>query len=1185
MISAATQIAGRLLSPVGADELFALIFVKVCAFLTLLALYHYLYRQLRTRMMRLWIGGWVIFTLCAITEMVAPVQSANLIWAAMEGLSFVAFAFFLASSFEFSRPGRGSKSMWFSVSIGALAVAVISLATANAGYSAAWIPNLIDGILLLLAGWGFLKSRTLRESNGASFLGATLVLFALDVLNRAAWIAQPVSRVHAATSSLLQIGAGLGMVVLAMDIARSRIEDLNAKLQRLTLITAASTQSLDVSTVMNSVLKQLVESLGATHGIVRMLKGSGETSELSVEAAIGFSEDYLRTRHSIPAQEDWMAALLEQRKPYVVVDPSVSDALRAHMDHEKLSVVVLVRLPGKAAPLGVLGVGSANQREFQPDEISFLVTAGNLLGLTIENVRLVEHASTAEIQWSNTFDSIADPVFVHDLEGKILRANPALALRLQRPADTLVNVEIASVLGSTGPRSWRTCPYCEAPTGHAEAPDQVLGGIFLASSSSFQGASGRRTGVAHVLRDVTAWKNAETKYRTLIENLQEGVFISTLNGRFEDFNEAFQRMLGYESREELLAVKDIAAVIYVNPADRDRLKRLLAQHGAVSDFEFQMRRRDGEILTVLESSIVRKDTSGKICGVQGFVLDISERKRAEQEIRRRNRELIALNTIGQTLNQPEEIEELAARVLRQMVELFGTDAGSVFLLESDSNRLKRVAATGLKSSYAEDFPPVEFPRDLSEHLQAVQATVMPLGALPLPAVFKDFQQREELKVGVLVFLWTKERMAGCVLLASREVREFSAAEMNLLGSIGNQIATSIDRMRLLKETQAAYDDLRRTQEQLLQSEKMAAIGQLISGVAHELNNPLTAILGYSQLLASGGMVNERGAEYVDKVHKQARRTHRIVNNLLSFARQQRPQRSPVRLNQAIEDILALREYDLRINNIRIHRDYADPLPMVSADTHQLQQVFLNIINNSVDAILERSDRGEIWVRTAQSEDSVLIEFTDSGPGVKDEHRVFDPFYTTKPVGKGTGLGLSICYGIVSEHGGDIHVENAPDRGARFTITLPMPAAVETSAPSSDSEPATMRGRVLLVDDEEAVLGLEKEILESRSLSVTAVRTGEEAMNILSVENVDLIVTDMKMPGQVSGLALYEWVQQNRPELARKVVFTMSDAATDSASSALREAGVSCVQKPFEVETFWGAIQRTLREAEAASVKL
>ena len=217
----------------------------------------------------------------------------------------------------------------------------------------------------------------------------------------------------------------------------------------------------------------------------------------------------------------------------------------------------------------------------------------------------------------------------------------------------------------------------------------------------------------------------------------------------------------------------------------------------------------------------------------------------------------------------------------------------------------------------------------------------------------------------LVLLWSKGDPIGCLLLGCRQSREFSNAELNLLASVSNQIAASIEKISLLDETRKAYEDLRHTQEQLLQSEKMAAIGQLISGVAHELNNPLTAILGYSQLLSSGEFVNKAGAEYSEKIYKQARRTHRIVNNLLSFARQQKPERVPVQINQVLEDTLSLREYDLRINNIQIHRSFPTGLSLLSGDPHQLQQVFLNILNNAVDAILERSDRGDIWIRTAQ----------------------------------------------------------------------------------------------------------------------------------------------------------------------------------------------------------------------------
>jgi two-component system NtrC family sensor kinase len=187
---------------------------------------------------------------------------------------------------------------------------------------------------------------------------------------------------------------------------------------------------------------------------------------------------------------------------------------------------------------------------------------------------------------------------------------------------------------------------------------------------------------------------------------------------------------------------------------------------------------------------------------------------------------------------------------------------------------------------------------------------------------------------------------------------------------------------------------------------------------------------------------------VDKLYKQAQRTHRIVQNLLSFARQHKPERMLVQLNQVVEDTLALRDYDLRANNIRLHLELDPELPATAADPHQLQQVFLNLINNAVDAILEKSQEGDICVRTGATPERVWIEFTDSGPGVHDASKVFDPFYTTKPVGKGTGLGLSICYGIVTEHGGTIRVRNLPTRGASFTIELPRYVPEKTAAPAA-----------------------------------------------------------------------------------------------------------------------------------------
>jgi two-component system NtrC family sensor kinase len=598
-----------------------------------------------------------------------------------------------------------------------------------------------------------------------------------------------------------------------------------------------------------------------------------------------------------------------------------------------------------------------------------------------------------------------------------------------------------------------------------------------------------------------------------------------------------------------------------------------------------MRRRDGEVLTVLESSAATRDASGAITAYQGFVLDITERKRAEQEIRRRNRELMVLNSIGQTLSQSLELSELLSGVLRQIVELFGLHVGSIYLLDEKSGVVRRAAAVGYRSEYARHFPPTELPAELVQHIRAVRATVLFGQSLPLPPVFRDLQQKEGLQQSHIVVLWSKDRIIGGLVVGSRTLREFSAAELNLLTAAGSQIAATIEKSLLYEETRQAYEHLRRTQEQLLQSEKMAAVGQLISGVAHELNNPLTAILGYSQLLSSSDHVSPRGGEYVDKLYKQAQRTHRIVHNLLSFARQQKPERLPVGLNQVLEDTLALREYDLKVNNIQVHREFAGELPLTAADPHQLQQVFLNILNNAVDAILECTERGDIWVRTAMADGRLLVEFTDSGSGVQDALRVFDPFYTTKPIGKGTGLGLSICYGIVSEHGGEICVRNSPPRGATFSITLPMlPVAEPRDTAMARCAEALPGGRVLLVDDEEAVLELEREILHGRCLSVKTVRSGREAQEHLDREPVDLVITDLKMPGDVTGWDLYHWISQRHPELAGRVVFTMSDARTEEIAALLEESGCPFLQKPFEVEKFLGMVRQALGQTNASALK-
>jgi two-component system NtrC family sensor kinase len=365
------------------------------------------------------------------------------------------------------------------------------------------------------------------------------------------------------------------------------------------------------------------------------------------------------------------------------------------------------------------------------------------------------------------------------------------------------------------------------------------------------------------------------------------------------------------------------------------------------------------------------------------------------------------------------------------------------------------------------------------------------------------------------------------------------------------------------------------------------VGQLISGVAHELNNPLTAILGYGQLLSSTNCVNVQGAEYVDKLYKQAQRTHRIVQNLLSFARQHKPERLPVQLNQILEDTLALREYDLRANNVTVHREFAKHLPELSADAHQLQQVFLNILNNALDAVLELPKTGELWVRSFHDADAnrLIVEFMDNGPGVKDPPKVFDPFYTTKPVGKGTGLGLSICYGIVTEHGGEIFVRNVPPRGACFTILLPLSlVADQKERENRDSIESGGHGRILLIDQEEAVLGLEREILRPHYRNVCAVREITEAMQLLEAGHFDLIVMEWKSSGDSAGHKFYDWICQLRPELTNHVIVTLSGTTPSEAISKQIQQGCVILRKPFRVDEFLNKVRTALNAIDISELR-
>ena len=966
------------------------------------------------------------------------------------------------------------------------------------------------------------------------------------------------SRIPSEAYLAAEVLFGSSILLVVLDDSRLRLRRL-ALLNELTVTIA---RGQNHAPMIQTALEKLKAVVGAKAAWFQLMEGG----HLVPTQHSGLSPEFLRAlaqaKMGQAGTDEIEARALQENRAVVVKLSALSEPEREQLAKRRIHQVVLLPVQGKKSVIGMLLLGCSGSRSHSREELEFLETAAQALGIAAENLRLLEQVLRSQRQWMNTFDSIQDLILAHDADFRILKTNQALLQRLGKaPADVLGN-RCEEVLPQE--RAWSGCPYCERGSGLTEGTDPCFGGQSVVSTSSYAEQGGQQKGTIHVVHDMTARQMAEEKYRMLFEQAQEGVFVATLEGDLLDCNDAFVTMLGYGSRDELMAL-DVGSVMNAVPEEREAFRKEIEAHNYVRNFEITARRKDGTLLTVAESCFATRDSDGQIERYQGFVLDITEKKRSEDEMRRRNRELNALNAMAVIATQSFDLDEILNLTLRQVISLFGAETGSVYLAAEPAGTYRRRAGWGPRSEARVRMAEVVFPEGLGDLVMRSRAEVVTQDFLPhLPSVVVEFVCADRLPYWIWVVLWSKDKPIGIMGIASKEDRHYSSNDENLLVAISRQLATTIEKVQLYEETCRAYEDLRRTQEQLLQSEKMSAVGQLISGVAHELNNPLTAILGYAQLL-EGADLDHRSADYVRKLFKQAQRTHRVVQNLLSFARQRKPQKQEVDLRKVLEEALTLREYDLKVNNVSLERDLPEDLPSVVGDPHQLEQVFLNIVNNALDAIVEASGSGVLKVRVFQKDAYVCVEFDDSGPGIKDPSRIFDPFYTTKSIGKGTGLGLSICYGIVKEHGGEIVARNREEGGATIEVRLlasEKPALPETVA--STRRESVLAGRVLLVEDEEAVLEFERDVLVGAGAEVTTSMSVEDTQDRLRNGAFDVIVMNGRMPGGCSAQEMYEWIATNCPGLEKGLLLTFSTVTDQQTRSFLQEHGVPSLAKPFEV---------------------
>jgi PAS domain S-box-containing protein len=646
--------------------------------------------------------------------------------------------------------------------------------------------------------------------------------------------------------------------------------------------------------------------------------------------------------------------------------------------------IALARLENPQGDLIGILVLTGCGPDWTPTDRQWFQALASHASMAVQNAQSFQRLEQANRHWEEMFDAISDFIVVHEEGGDILRVNRSLAQFIGVQPDQLIGVNMRDLLSLAADVHPSGCPFCRHGGDVEEFPQVVLERTYLVSTSRLHvgeeagSTQGRET--IHVLKDVTDRQEAERRYRELFDNIQEGLYFTTPDGRFIEVNEALVRMLGYENREELLEV-DIARELYFDSADHAAFCAKLGDGGMLRNHEETLRRKDGTPVYTMQNVFAVRDAGGRVLQHRGLMTDISGIKSFQTELQRER------------------------------------DFNSKILNNTQS--LILVVDTAGRISYANR-------RWADLNYQLHQLLGRPMFELAAPAKRVLFQEAVTAALqGQLV-----DNLEVPILRADGRVGQFSvnlSPMRDEQGGLTSIVAVMTD-----------ITDAAMLQAKLMHAEKMAAVGQLVSGVAHEVNNPLTAILGFADLLMENPEIPDSARKDLRVILQEAQRTKQIVQNLLSFARQMPPQRKPVQLNAILLRTVQLRAYDLNSHGIEVVERLSENLPDVVGDALQLQQVFLNILNNAYDAVRETERPARIEIASSLTANSVEVAFRDNGNGVVSPERIFDPFFTTKEVGKGTGLGLSICYGIVREHGGEILCQNnTSGPGATFIVRLPL----------------------------------------------------------------------------------------------------------------------------------------------------
>src|SRR5215470_943768 len=665
--------------------------------------------------------------------------------------------------------------------------------------------------------------------------------------------------------------------------------------------------------------KRIVRMLGADWGSVVVFRGR----ETDVYQA------YQGTTSEVRLEAQHHAALIRTaRKPRreTEVQPLHQDATLSRLPGLTNGVAIFVPITASDdEALGALCL-LRNRKTLEDSERRLLHALASHAALSLENFRRFSQLERSKRQWVEDIDAISDYIVVHDRSWRIVRTNRSLASYLGVPPVALVGEAMSSLRQIAEAGSDLPCPFCrDTQRMHEEYVAASAERVFLISTSRTPGATDDDSRTIHVLKDITDRREAERRYRELFDSIQEGLFFATPEGRFLDVNDAMVRMLGYASREELLR-SDVSPHLYPAPEAHEKFLTALAEKGVLRNYEETLRRKDGTLLHTLQNITAVYDARGRIVQIRGLMLDVTEQKSFQAQLQReRDFNQKILNTT-QSMILVLDTAGLISYANRRCYE-----AGY-----QESELIGHRLVDWVESSHRADF---EAALETTAHGHQVE----------------NLESRVRRSDGSM----------GHFSISLSPMRD----EQNTVNSVVVVMTDITDAVLL--------------QAKLAHSEKMATIGRLVSGVAHEVNNPLAAILGFTDLLLENPEVPVSARDDLQIILQETQRTKDIVQDLLSFTRQRPVQRELVQVNAVLRQTIRLRSYDFASHGVEVTEELEEALPPALGDVQQLQQVFLNILNNAYDAVQETGRRGQIKIHTRRQDESIEVVISDNGTGIVD----------------------------------------------------------------------------------------------------------------------------------------------------------------------------------------------------------